>query len=250
MTVFNDYAKYYNLLYREKDYKKETDYINQLIQAHLKHAMTILDLGCGTGKHDALLAGQGYKVNGIDMSETMIRMAKSLEIAGSLEFEVADARSFKSPALFDVVLSLFHVINYQQANESLLDFFRTAHSHLKPGGIFIFDSWYGPAVLSDRPLKKTKIIENDELKIVRNTIPEMDVNNNTTHVYFEVDIQNKLTKQVDRLTEKHSMRYLFYPEIELVAELTGFRFLKFSKWMEEANPDDSAWYVVCCLMKK
>ena len=56
MSVFKDYSNYYDLLYSDKDYEAEADYIDHLIQKNNPGAKTILNLGCGTGKHDFLLA--------------------------------------------------------------------------------------------------------------------------------------------------------------------------------------------------
>ena len=44
----------------------------------------------------------------------------------------------------DAVVSLFHVVSYQTTNGRVLDMFRNARDHLEPGGLFLFDVWYGP----------------------------------------------------------------------------------------------------------
>ena len=49
MKVFGNYGQYYNLIYEDKDYASEVDYIESLIRKNAPHARTILDLGCGTG---------------------------------------------------------------------------------------------------------------------------------------------------------------------------------------------------------
>jgi len=49
--VFNAYAAYYDLLYKEKNYAEEAEYIHGLIQKNTPGAKTILELGCGTGQH-------------------------------------------------------------------------------------------------------------------------------------------------------------------------------------------------------
>jgi len=55
-TVFNDYARYYDLLYQDKDYQAEADYVAGLMKRFHLEARSILKLGSGTGIHASLLA--------------------------------------------------------------------------------------------------------------------------------------------------------------------------------------------------
>ncbi len=83
MATFGNYSRYYNLLYKDKDYKGEAGFIHDLIQKYLPDAQNILDLGCGTGRHDALLAKKGYAITGVDMSEEMLLIAHSQQLNSS-----------------------------------------------------------------------------------------------------------------------------------------------------------------------
>ena len=57
MSVFGNYSKYYNLLYKDKDYQGEVDFVAGLVAKHSQgKAKTVLDIGSGTGNHDLLLA--------------------------------------------------------------------------------------------------------------------------------------------------------------------------------------------------
>jgi predicted TPR repeat methyltransferase len=57
MDVFKDYAKYYDLLYQEKNYEEECDFIEQVFRGFSKlKVKSILELGCGTGGHAIPLA--------------------------------------------------------------------------------------------------------------------------------------------------------------------------------------------------
>ena len=171
MSVFEDYARYYDLLYRDKNYGGEVDFIDSLIKKHVPGAESILELGCGTGGHAEYLAKRGYTVHGIDISDDMLRMAArrhvgfSPELQGKTKFEKGDVRTARLGRKFDVVLSLFHVMSYQTTNEDILAAFQTAREHLNKGGIFLFDCWYGPAVLTDRPEVREKEWSDDAIKI-------------------------------------------------------------------------------------
>ena len=73
--VFLDYSKYYDLIYKDKDYQREADFVISLIRRYCPGAKSILSLGCGTGNHDFLFSQSGYEVTGVDLSEEMIRIA-------------------------------------------------------------------------------------------------------------------------------------------------------------------------------
>ena len=75
MTVFDGYARYYNLLYRDKDYESEARHVHEIIQKHRPGASRLMELGCGTGGHAVHLAKLDYHVYGIDQSRSMLDQA-------------------------------------------------------------------------------------------------------------------------------------------------------------------------------
>ena len=76
MTVFGEYSDYYNLLYSDKNYANETQFLFDLLKKYAPRCETILDLGCGTGAHAALMAQRGCSVVGVDRSESMLAAAR------------------------------------------------------------------------------------------------------------------------------------------------------------------------------
>jgi len=225
MSVFGAYSQYYDLLYKDKDYVGEAEYVRQLIERYQPGAQSLLDLGCGTGRHALLLAAHGYTVMGVDRSLEMLAEARAQ--AGKLttgvvpEFAAGDVRTVRVERTFDVVVSLFHVMSYQVTNDDLKAAFQTAKAHLKPGGVFIFDCWYGPAVLSERPSARTRHLENDQISVTRTAEPVSHPNRNCVDVNYHVQIENKLSRARDELRETHTMRYLFVPEVELLLDGAG-----------------------------
>lgn len=246
MSVFNEYARYYDLLYRDKDYAGETEYVHGLIQAHVPGARDILNIGCGSGRHDRCLVASGYTVTGVDMSEEMLAAAKeaAMDIA-ALEYVLGDARTVRLGRQFDAVISLFHVMSYQVTNADLKAAFATAAAHLKPGGLFLFDCWYGPGVLSDRPTKRVKELEDDIICVNRIAEPVLHPNENVVDVNYRVSIKNKSTGDTGDIRETHRMRYLFVPEILEYLEQCGLQLRFFRRWMEDAAPNETTWYLFC-----
>lgn len=228
MTVFAGYARYYDLLYREKDYRSETAFVESLIRTHVPSAQRLLELGCGTGAHAVQLATRGFTVHGIDASTTMLERARarvsSLTGAANelLSFEAGDIRTCQVDGTFDAAISLFHVISYQRTNEDLRAALGNARRHLRASGVLIFDCWYGPAVLTDRPTVRVRRLEDDQVEVLRVAEPTMCPNENVVEVNYEIIVTDKTSGSTERLREQHPMRYFFQPEIDMVARECGF----------------------------
>jgi SAM-dependent methyltransferase len=256
MSVFGAYSHYYNLLYKDKDYAGESRYVAGIVRKHRPGAKNLLDLGCGTGRHDLLLAGMGYEVTGVDLSEEMLAVARAQQAAlnpycsttngscSSLSFVHGDIRTVRLDRTFDVVISLFHVMSYQTTNDDLQAAFATVREHLKPGGLFIFDCWYGPAVLTDRPAVRVKRLEDEYTSVIRLAEPVMHPNENLVDVNYQVFVRDTSDSSVQELRETHTMRYLFASEIELLCTVSGLRVDHFCEFMGDRTPGFDTWNTV------
>lgn len=246
MKVFDSYSKYYDLLYQDKDYLGEADYIYSLIKRFAPDAKNLLEMGCGTGKHAKLLNNKGYDVYGIDLSETMLKQAKQIGI----KCELADVRTFRANKKFDAVLSLFHVASYQTTEDDVLNYFNTAAEHLNSGGVFIFDLWYKPAVLAQIPEKRTKELENNEIKIKRLCEPNHIQEKSIVEVNYNIEISDKNTGDVEKIFEKHSMRYFSIDEIKSFAMNKNIDIVHNEEWLTGKTPGAETWGVCFVGIKK
>jgi SAM-dependent methyltransferase len=245
MMIFSEYARYYDLLYRDKDYAGEVEYVHGLIQAHAPGAKSLLNLGCGSGRHDLMLAELGYDVCGVDLSAEMLSFARAAAGIKKIEYEQGDVRTIRLNRQFDAVISLFHVMSYQTCNNDLKDTFATVHAHLKPGGLFLFDCWYGPGVLTDRPAIRNKELEDDYIKVSRCAEPVLNPNENTVDVNYRISVMDKASGHLRKINETHSMRYLFLPEITEYLAVSGLQQSFAVKWLTNSPPDDTTWYLCC-----
>ena len=252
-TVFMDYSLYYDLIYKDKDYQAEVSYIHSLLCKYKPDEKTILEFGSGSGIHGSLLAEKGYEVYGIEMSSEMVKIAKTREMeskGGSFKSVVGDIRKIKIDQSFDVLLSLFHVISYQTTNEDLKLTFENASFHLKQKGLFIFDVWYGPAVLSIKPEVRVKTINHKQIKLTRIAEPVLYEDKNIVDVNYTLFIENLNEKSFQKITEKHTMRYFTTPEIELWLNQSGFELIHAEEWMTGSKPSINTWGVCFITRKK
>ena len=243
-AVFDAYTEYYDLLYHDKDYASEASYVLDLIQRHGNGGRTLLEFGCGTGNHSRYFAESGYKVTGIDRSPGMIETARRKGVQHNLNFYEGDARTFRDGIHYDVVISLFHVASYQTSNEDICRFLETAAMHLKSGGVLIFDFWYAPAVLTQKPEVRVKRVENDRIRVVRIAEPELDVRRSIVTVNFEVLIQDRRSDRLSIVHERHEMRYFCDMELQHILENCGLKSLRSEEWRSGKPLSESTWSAV------
>jgi SAM-dependent methyltransferase len=238
------YAASYDALYEEKDYEAECDLVERVFREYGDDGVrTILDLGCGTGNHAVPLARRGYEVVGVDRSEPMLGRGRA-KGGDAVAFELGDIRDIRLDRAFDAVLLLFAVLGYQHANGDVLAALRTAHAHLRPGGLLLFDVWYGPAVLQERPAPRLRTIESGSSSLLRFSDGALDVRRHLCRVDFRI-WQVEGERIVAKTEERHEMRYFFPLELELFLSCARMSLLRIGAFPEfDAEPDETTWNVL------
>lgn len=253
MNNFEAYSTYYDLLYQDKPYEAEAEYVyKKLQQAFGADLKSVLELGCGTGKHATLLAGRNLHITGVDLSETMVVQAQARARGNTnLNFVRGDVRNLSLQQQYDAVISLFHVASYQTKNSDILGFMKTAFRHLVPGGVFLFDFWYGPAVFVQQPVVRVKRMQNERYSVTRIAEPVHDAERCHINVSFEILVEEKSGGTMKRITEMHPMRYFFLPELRLLLENSGFRIddLRFEEWITGRDASPESWGVTAIVRK-
>lgn len=243
--VFNRYSTYYDLLYRDKDYPAEARYVAEVLRAADPRAKSILELGCGTGRHAMLLAQEGFEVLGVERSA---QMAAKAQKAPEFDCVTGDIRDISLRRVFDAVVALFHVMSYQTATSDLRQVFETARRHLKSGGHFFFDVWHGPAVLAERPSVRVKRAEDAAFSITRIAEPELDANANCVIVRYTLFAHDK-RGGTETVTETHRLRYFFPVEIAGFAEQNGFEVIRSEEFLRGGPLSEKTWGAAYLLRK-
>jgi len=229
----SDYAAAYDAMYEEKDYVGECDQL----QWGFKEFGTIptnsvLDLGCGTGKHSWELAKRGYQVTGVDQSADMLAVAKNQKLGQASgtkpTFTQGDAINFDLKQEFDAVVMMFAVISYLSTNDALILGLKNISRHLKPGGLFMADFWYGPGVLMDNPTQRSHVRTIGETRVKRKVTPKLNLVENTCLLNYEVTTTDE-KEASHTVFEEHTMRYFFGPELRLMLSLVGMELLHLGK---------------------
>jgi SAM-dependent methyltransferase len=249
LNAFERSVDFYDDLYEGKDYAAEADYLNTLIREYLPEARSLLDLGCGTGRHAIQFIEKGYTVVGVDRSPEMIRRAQahreqlSPHIRERVLFEQGDIRDLRLGRSFDAVVALFHVVSYQISNDDLISALTTAKAHMEPNGLFIFDCWYGPGVLADPPAMRIKSLCSGPNRLTRFANPVMRVNENLVDVNYRFVLMDTTPQTCSEFCETHVMRYFFVPELFLALRIADLAPLAVTEWMTEREPGRETWNI-------
>jgi SAM-dependent methyltransferase len=244
--VFATYGYYYDIIYGDKDYNGECDFVERIFQTYSpKPIKTILDAGCGTGGHSLVLASRGYRITGIDASPVMIKRArqKARVHDTDLTFHRLDIRNFDLKTKYDACISMFAVIDYLTKTEDILKAFRNMRRHLKPDSLFVFDFWNGLAVLTVLPSVRVKVMEADGTRVIRTVHPELDVLRHTCRSHYDVMVTRGNTI-VDEFKETHEVRYFFPQEMAHYLDDAGFELLKLSPFLDlDGEVNENEWNI-------
>jgi SAM-dependent methyltransferase len=106
----------------------------QMLGAHLRPGMTILEVGCGTGSFTRELARSGAEVVAIDVSPELLEIARANCSAPNVQYQIQNAYALSySQGMFDSVVGS-SVLHHLEIEAAIRDMYRV----LKPGGTIYF----------------------------------------------------------------------------------------------------------------
>ena len=157
--AYYELAEFYDIIDgQHPHYNKEFDFLVAVFDRFGHDRIRrVLDLACGTGSHSIFLAGKGYEVVGLDLSEKMLDIArKKARTAGRpiqdrVEFVHGDVLSINFDEEFDAVVCIGQTTMILNELNDMQMMFKGIYKSLRPGGLFIVDfmSWYNKGTFTD-----------------------------------------------------------------------------------------------------
>jgi SAM-dependent methyltransferase len=144
MKLYHELAEwYFDIEKKHRDIHQDVAFIVNLLKK--KKAPSLLDLGCGSGEHLALLSKAGVRCTGLDASEEMLVIARQ-RFPDGIEFIHSDMSDNNHENAFDMVISLFGSFNYLIHDAEIESLLVRARNAMKPGGIGVFEIWNSPPI--------------------------------------------------------------------------------------------------------
>jgi hypothetical protein len=144
---------------------------------------------------------------------------------------------------------LFDSIGYLKTDDALLDTFKKIGNCLRAGGLFIFEFWHAPAMLSQYSPKRVRKLKTPNSEIIRTSETTLDRENHLANVNYTVEERNNDGTTLT-LHESHTNRFFFVDEMKSLVSAATFQPLKFFAGFDKTEPiTDKTWHIVAIVKK-
>ena len=186
---YKDFAKYYDIFYKKKDYKKEVEFLKKFIKKEDK----IIDVGCGTGIHASILEKDNYNIDGLDINVEMLNIART-RLRGNLYNQ--NMLNINVNTKYDVIISMFAVINHLKNIKELENTLKNFKKILNINGKIIIDL-HNPQSSGEKidiydNIKRTMIWKYDKYTKIETSNIIFNINNKeykTSHTFRIFNIE-------------------------------------------------------------
>lgn len=136
------WSNFYDCMFDDESFTLAQQQAPLLLSLVHHPVRSILDLGCGPGRHCLALAKLGYEITGVDMSDYLLAKAKkkSQEQSLDINFIKSDMLDFKSKNKQDLIINMFNSFGYFDTPEKNQQFINNAYNNLNQTGTFIIDT--------------------------------------------------------------------------------------------------------------
>jgi len=209
------YANLYDSIHKSKKYSEEVIQILGIIGLGERDNLRGFDLGCGTGSHAAEFFKLGVQVDGFDISEGMLSVAKSRYPFLKFSNRLSDFSN-----QYDFSYSLFDVLSYQTTVNDLRDLLTNLLDRTKKGGYCLIDSWNSKGVFADPPKLNERNVGTSSGQVIRRVTPDNTMAGQDIY-RLSIDLI-ELNSSTVLKSELHEIRAWSPSEVLTIMEEVGF----------------------------
>lgn len=210
---------------------------------------SVLDLACGSGRFSIPISASGLSVSGVDLSATMLGLAKekSKNAGLNIDFRIGDIRLFNLEKKFDFIFCGFNSSQHLHEEKEFRCFLECVQSHLNPKGAFAFDI-FNPSVamLNRKPDEKYLVSKykdpDDSQEVSVWEYPSYDSAKQLSSFRFIYEKNGSTLFE-----ENFSLRNYFPMEIDIILRNANFDVIsKFGGYKKQPFSNDSMKQVFVC----
>ena len=245
--IYIGFAEVYDDFMDNIPYYEWHDYIYKLLIKYGVETGLVADLACGTGTMTDLLAGDGYDMIGVDMSEEMLARARQ-KCSDNVLLLKQDIRELDLYGYVDAFVCICDGMNYILDIEDIYRVFMHVRTFLDIGGVFIFDMktrYFYENVLGTRTFAENR--DNASLFWENEFHEDTCINEYMLTIYNLADDENYLFERFDEL---HRQRAYSVEEIKTCADRAGLWCVDVYGAFSEEPPKDNSeriYFILECV---
>lgn len=136
------WEKFYDCMFDFDSFKLAESQSQHLMSLVNHSVKSILDVGCGPGRHCLALSKMGFNVTGVDSSQFLLSKAKQAkkDLNLNCQFSLANMLEYETKKPQDLIINMFNSFGYFDSQENNQAFIKRSYNNLNDNGTFIIDT--------------------------------------------------------------------------------------------------------------
>ena len=243
-------ARFYDRIWGRHDYDADVKFLVDFFRKY--HCRSVIDIGCGTGNHALRLSKMGYQVTGVDVSPTMLKIAKTKDKEAKIRFIRGDMKKLEKvipkSQKFDAAICLGQVFYHLVTDKDVQAFLNGLHKIVKQNGLFVFSARNAKKINEEylNRLLLDHMINEEKLQLLMLTYNIRDSQDPNIIVWNPIYLIKENNK-VDLQIREHELRWFEFSALKRMITKNGFKIVTIysgpvrEKFKEDEHAD--MWFV-------
>jgi ubiquinone/menaquinone biosynthesis C-methylase UbiE len=243
-------ARFYDKIWGRYDYDGDVKFLAGFFRKY--HCRSVIDIGCGTGNHALRLSKMGYQVTGVDVSPTMLKIAKTKDKEAKIKFIRGDVKKLEKVISkgqrFDAAICLGQVFSHLMTNKDIQAFLNRLHKILKKNGLFVFSARNAKKINEEylNKLRLDHMVNEEKLQLLMLAYNIRDLQDPNIIVWNPIYLMKENNK-VDLQIREHKLRWFEFSTLKKMITKNGFKIVTIysgpikEKFEEDEHAD--MWFV-------